>query len=38
VLQGVLAMPWIGVGLGTITRAAVETRETESCPVSSLNP
>lgn len=25
VLQGVVAMPWIGVGLGTITRAAVET-------------
>jgi uncharacterized protein (TIRG00374 family) len=33
VLQGVLAMPWVGVGLGTITRAAVETRETEACPV-----
>lgn len=38
VLQGVLAMPWIGVGLGTITRAAVETRETDACPASSLNP
>lgn len=36
VLQGVLAMPWVGVGLGTITRAAVETRETEACPVASL--
>ena len=32
VLQGVLAMPWVGVGLGTITRAAVETRETNTCP------
>ena len=32
VLQGVLAMPWMGVGLGTITRAAVETRETNTCP------
>ena len=31
VVQGVLAMPWIGVGLGTITRAAVETRGTDPC-------
>jgi len=32
VLQGVLAMPWVGIGLGTITRAAVEARETDTCP------
>jgi uncharacterized protein (TIRG00374 family) len=38
VLQGVLAMPWVGIGLGTITRAAVETRETNTCPASTLSP
>lgn len=34
VLQGVLAMPWIGVGLGTIAKAAVETPPSDSCPAS----
>src|SRR6185369_16116566 len=28
VAQGAIAMPWVGVGLGTMTRAAVETRGT----------
>jgi hypothetical protein len=32
VVQGVVAMPWIGVGLGTITRAAVETPGADTCP------
>ena len=31
VLQGAIAMPWVGVGLGTMTRAAVETRGTDTC-------
>jgi uncharacterized protein (TIRG00374 family) len=33
VLQGVLAMPWVGIGLGTITRAAVESQDHKTCPV-----
>jgi len=38
VLQGVIAMPFVGVGLGKITRAAVETRETETtCPSTTLS-
>ena len=32
VVQGIVAMPWIGVGLGTITRAAVETPGADTCP------
>ena len=31
VLQGVLAMPFVGVGLGTITRAAVESQDSNPC-------
>jgi len=31
VVQGAIAMPWMGVGLKTITRAAVETREADTC-------
>lgn len=34
VAQGVVAMPFVGIGLGRITRAAVETGDVEHCPVS----
>jgi uncharacterized protein (TIRG00374 family) len=33
VAQGVVAMPFVGVGLGRMTRAAVETTDLEHCPV-----
>lgn len=33
VLQGAIAMPLVGVGFGRMTRAAVESSATETCPV-----
>jgi uncharacterized protein (TIRG00374 family) len=33
VIQGCIAMPMVGIGLGRITRAAVESTEAQACPV-----